>query len=304
MPTDRPLPASPYKLFDVRLKAKAPLSRHLWRYTFEGKEVRQMATLAPDQRIKIFFPDPQGRPPALRHTPDWYAEYKRQDPARRPPMRTYTIRALRAEASEVDVDFVLHGDNGPASAWAMAAQPGAPLQIMAPNAAFEGDGGGYEWNPPAGLGRLLLIGDETALPAIAGILEELAAQSAPPATELFIEVGAEGDEIPLPAWSGLKVEWMPRGLAAPGAAMIAAAERASLPTAQPARAPAPALAEVDVDEAILWDRAAPEDNGFYGWVAGEAAAVLAIRRLLIMERKVDRKSLNLMGYWREGRALD
>lgn len=307
MSQDRPAPAppanaSPYKLFDVALKAKAPLSPHLWRFTFEGPQVGEMASLAPDQRIKIFFPDAQGRPPALVHAADWYARYKQSDPATRPPMRTYTIRALRAGAGEVDIDFVLHGENGPASAWAMRAQPGETLQIMAPNAAFAGDAGGYEWNPPAGLKRLLLIGDETALPALAGILEELAALPAPPLTDAFIDIPGAEDEIALPAWPGLTVEWMPRDPGAPGALMVAAAERAALPAAT-AKA-APALAEVDVDQASLWDRAAPQDTRFYGWVAGEAAAVLAIRRLLIAERKLDRAGLNLMGYWREGRALD
>ena len=261
-----------------------------------------MAAFAPDQRIKIFFPDPQGRPPAMAITPDWYARYKKQDVATRPPMRTYTIRALRAPAGEVDVDFVLHGETGPASTWATHAQPGQALQIMAPNAAFEGDGGGYEWKPPQGLRRLLLIADETALPAVAGILEELAALPEPPQTQLFIEIPGQDDEIPLAGWPALWVEWMPRGLGAPGALMVAAAQRAAVPVATPR--PAPALAEVDVDQAILWDVAAPSDAGFYGWVAGEAAAVLAIRRLLIAERKVDKAALNLMGYWREGRVLD
>ncbi|MBA4013903.1 MAG: NADPH-dependent ferric siderophore reductase [Phenylobacterium sp.] len=301
MPQHASPPASPYRLFDVALKDKTPLSAHLWRFTFEGPEVGQMATLAPDQRIKIFFPDPQGRPPAMAITPDWYARYKKQDVETRPPMRTYTIRALRAAAGEVDVDFVLHGETGPASTWATRAQPGERLQLMAPNAAFEGDGGGYEWKPPRGLQRLLLIADETALPAVAGILEELAALPAPPETQLFIEVPDQDDEIPLATWPGLAAEWMARNLGAPGALMIAAAQRAVVPSA--ARA-APALAEVDVDEGILWDVSAAGDAGFYGWVAGEAAAVLAIRRLLITERKVDKASLNLMGYWREGRVLD
>lgn len=302
MSQDASPPASPYRLFDVALKAKAPLSAHLWRFTFEGPDVGQMATLAPDQRIKIFFPTPQGQAPALTRTPDWYARYKKQDPATRPPMRTYTIRALRAHAGEVDVDFVLHGETGPASTWATRAQPGERLQIMAPNAAFEGDAGGYEWKPPHGLKHLLLIADETALPAVAGILEELAALPAPPITEAFVEIPSEDDMIALATWPGLSIEWMPRNLDAPGARMLGAAQRAALPTA--ASKAAPVLAEVNVDEAILWDVSAPGDAGFYGWVAGEAAAVLAIRRLLIAERKVDKSSLNLMGYWREGRVLD
>lgn len=297
-------PASPYKLFDVVLKAKAPVSPHLWRYTFTGPEVGEMASLSPDQRIKIFFPDAEGRAPTLVHSADWYARYKKMDPAIRPPMRTYTIRALRAAAAEVDVDFVLHGDNGPASAWAMRAQPGSQLQIMAPNGRFQGDAGGYEWRPPAGLKRLLLIADETALPALAGILEQLAALPAPPATEAFIEIPGGEDEIALPSWLGLRIEWMVRDLRAPGVLMIDAARRARLPAGAAARTAAPALAEVDVDEAVLWDRATTQDDGFYGWVAGEAAAVLAIRRLLITERKVERNALNLMGYWREGRVLD
>ena len=299
---ESPAPTSPYMLFDVALKAKTPLTPHLSRLTFHGEQVRRMATLSPDQRIKIFFPDPQGRPAALVHTPDWYARYKQTDAAVRPPMRTYTIRHLRAEAGEVDVDFVLHGDNGPASAWATHAEHGETLQIMAPNRAFAGDAGGYEWKPPAGLKQLLLIADETALPALAGILEELAALPAPPTTQAFVEVAAPEDQLPLPSWPGLTIEWMPRGLGAPGALMIGAAQRAVLP-ASLART-TPALAEVDVDQAILWDRAAPEDPGFYGWVAGEAAAVLAIRRLLITDRKAPRQALNLMGYWREGRVLD
>ena len=295
-------PASPYRLFDVALKRKAPLSAHLRRFTFEGPEVSQMATLAPDQRIKIFFPDPQGRPPAMALAPDWYARYKKQDVETRPPMRTYTIRALRAQDGEVDVDFVLHGETGPASTWATRARPGERLQIMAPNAAFEGDGGGYEWKPPQGLKRLLLIADETALPAVAGILDGLSALPAPPITEAFVEIPSEDDMIPLATWPGLSIEWMPRNLDAPGARMLGAAQRAALPTT--ASKAAPILAEVNVDEAILWDVSAPDDAGFYGWVAGEAAAVLAIRRLLITERRVDKSSLNLMGYWREGRVLD
>ncbi len=294
---------SPYKLFDVTLLRKEALSPCLWRFTFGGPQVAAMKTCAADQRIKVFLPDAAGRPPALPDAPDWYATYKAQDPATRPPMRTYTIRQLRPEDAEVDIDFVLHGETGPASTWATHAQPGERLQITAPNGAYAGDPGGYEWKPPAGLKRLLLIADETALPAVAGILEQLAALPEPPQTQAFIEVPHNGDQIALASWPGLAVEWMARDENAPGALMVLAAERATLPLSAPARG-APVLADVDVDSVILWDQAAPQDSGFYGWVAGEAAAVLAIRRLLIQERGIDRKALNLMGYWREGRVLD
>ncbi len=57
--------------------------------------------------------------------------------------------------------------------------------IVAPNAAFEVDSGGYEWTPPDGLRNALLIADETALPAAKGILESLARQPHPPRVQAF-----------------------------------------------------------------------------------------------------------------------
>ena len=298
--------ARPYRLFDVALKRKAALSPALWRLTFEGADVREMSTRAADQRIKLFFPTPDGKPPGLMHTPDWYAAYKATPVAIRPPMRTYTIRGLRAQAGEVDIDFVLHGETGPASTWATRAHPGDRLQIMAPNARYAGDPGGYEWKPPADLRRLLLIGDETALPAIAGILEDLAALARPPQTQAFIEVPAAADQIALPQWPGLALQWLPRGHAPghpePGDLMVEAARRAVTPVRQMAEAAV--LAEVDIEAVLPWERAAPSSGAFYGWVAGESAAVLAIRKLLVAEKGVDRTALNLMGYWRNGRAME
>src|ERR1700760_1079710 len=81
-----------YKLFNVRLLRKRPLSHCLWRFTFVGLDVRRMATAGPDQPIKCFFPGPDGQPPRLVDQPDWYAAYKKLDPATRCPIRTYTIR--------------------------------------------------------------------------------------------------------------------------------------------------------------------------------------------------------------------
>lgn len=298
-------PALPYRLFDAVLVRRTVLSPHLSRLTFGSEDVKGMATHAADQRIKIFFPDADGRAADLPRTPDWLAAYKGQDAARRSPMRTYTIRALRAEAGEVDVDFVLHGETGPASAWALNASLGDAVQIVAPDRAFAGEGGGFEWKPPLDLGRLLLMADETGLPAAAGILEELAALAEPPRTQVFLEVPAAADRIALPTWPGLDVEWLPRdgaGAPAPGALLVQAADRA-VPTAGQGRGEA--LEEVDIDHEILWDRAAVGgSNDFYAWIAAEAGAVRSIRNLMIKERGIDRASVNLMGYWRVGVALD
>lgn len=291
----------PYRLFNAVLARKTALSPALCRITFAGEEVRQMGVAAPDQRIKIFFPDADGRPAALP-AEGWQAAYQAMAPAARPPRRTYTIRHLRAEKGEVDVDFVLHGATGPASAWAMSALPGAPVQIIAPNAAFTGEQRGYEWRPPANVSHVLLIADETALPAVAGILEELAATPKPPATQAFLEVPSEADQIALPSWPGLRLTWLPRGGESEGELIAAAAARALVPTQGAANDDR--LADVDIDREILWELAEGEPGGFYGWVAGESEAVMTIRRLLIKERGVDRRSVNLMGYWRRGRALD
>ena len=106
----------------------------------------------------------------------------------RSPMRTYTIRDIVRDGDEVRlvIDFVVHDDHGPrpgpACRWALAAQPGDVIQVIAPHRLTEY--GGTEFDP-AGRRHLLLFGDETAVPAIARILADLG----PGYTgEVFVEV--------------------------------------------------------------------------------------------------------------------
>lgn len=298
----------PYRLFNVTVAATRALSPSLLRVTFTGADVTTMKTAAPDQRIKIFFPDADGRPSALPSSDHWYQTYRAVVPSLRPPMRTYTIRHLRADKAELDVDFVLHGATGPASRWAMQAQAGDPVQIAAPNGAFAGDPGGYEWKPPAEVEHVLLIADETALPAVAGILEGLSARAVPPRVQAFLEVPSAADQMVLPAWPGLVVTWLPRDRAQPvhheGWLMARAAAQAVLPSAVQTRSGPTGLSEIDIDHEVLWEAATAKAGRFYAWVAGESEAVLSIRRLLVNDRGLDRRSMNLMGYWRRGRALD
>ncbi|HHX5583632.1 TPA: siderophore-interacting protein [Pseudomonas aeruginosa] len=297
-----------YRLFNVELKRREQLSPALTRFVFGGPEVAEMKTLAADQRIKIFFPDASGQPPSLPGGSEWYQVYRSVEPARRPPMRTYTIRALRAEQEEVDVEFVLHGENGPASAWATHARIGDRLQLAAPNRQYGDDPGGYEWKPPAGVRHILLIADETALPAVAGILEELAGEAEPPVVEAFLEVPGEADILDLPAIPAARLHWLPRHQAGihsrNGERMIEAARQARLPEREVAGGAAQELEDIDIDEEILWELASPESGSFYAWVAGESAAVMAIRRYLVQERGIDKRHLTLMGYWRLGKVFD
>lgn len=294
--------ATPYKLFDVVLRQKQQLSPHLMRVTLSGPPVSEMATWAPDQRVKLFFPAQNGSPSRLAQSEGWYSRFRSMLADRRPAMRTYTIRHLRADQGEVDIDFVLHGETGPASRWALHAQPGESMQILAPDSRFSAkEAGGYEWKPPQNLKQVLLVADSTALPAAMGILDELAALAEPPQTQAFFEVESTQDMLPVPDWPGLCVEWLIReqaGATVAGALMVEAVRQAVLPVDASSVGQAIELADVDIDKDILWEVADLAAEGFYGWVAGESAAVMGLRKHLVKERGIPRDSLNLMGYWR------
>lgn len=295
--------ANPYKLFDVILHRKTLLSPHMMRITLASPAVKEMATWAPDQRVKLFFPAADGSPARLAQGEGWYARFKAMIADRRPAMRTYTIRHLRAEQGEVDIDFVLHGETGPASRWALRAQPGDSMQILAPDRRFSArDAGGFEWKPPQILKQVLLVADGTALPAAMGILDELAAMAEPPLTQAFFEVDSPEDMLPVPDWAGLTVQWLIRGQASAGTLMVAAVQEAVPPIHASSIGQAVELAEVDIDKEILWEIAETASEGFYGWIAGESAAVMSLRRYLIKECGIARQSLNLMGYWRYNKA--
>ena len=295
-----------YRLFDIQLKRRITLSPSLTRFVFGGSDVALMRTLAPDQRVKLLFPSANGEPSNLPKQGDWRAPLRDLSPERVPPMRSYTIRNLRLEAGELDIDFVLHGVTGPATRWATQAKAGAPLQIAAPNAAYTDDPGGYEWQPPQGMRKVLLIGDETALPAIAGILEELAHHPDTPQVQVFIEVPEESDCQNLVCGPNTKIHWLPRaslGKQHGDGMILAARELASLPPRRLQAKACAVLQELDLDNQRLWERASARHNEFYAWVAGESMAVMAIRRFFVHECGMDRKALTLMGYWKLGRSL-
>lgn len=297
-------PATVYGLFDIELKAIERLSPSLCRYVFGGEDVRRMTTLAPDQRVKLFFPTPAGAPPSLPHGPHWQKARRGLRPEHTPPMRTYTLRALRREAAEVDVDFVLHGVNGPASAWATDARLGDRLQMVAPNLDYADDPGGYEWKLTEATRRVLLVGDETALPAIAGILEQLADHRPELAVHAYLEVPLADDCLKVRHGPNAQVHWLPRDRSgqAQGQGMLQAVrELASLPATQGS---GEAFDDIDLDQQILWEQGGQAASDFQAWIAGEAMAVREIRRYLLQERGLAKTCLTLMGYWRAGQSLE
>ncbi|MFP5370136.1 MAG: siderophore-interacting protein, partial [Actinomycetes bacterium] len=157
----------PFAAAVVRVRRLGP---SFLRITFTGPAFADLAPNGWDQRIKVLLPV-AGR--GLQDCPvgdDWYAEWRALPEARRNPMRTYTVRAARPDLREIDVDFVLHGATGPASAWAERTTAGDEVVLVGPNARFPGPTGGFEWRPPPAATRLLLAGDETAVPAICSIV--------------------------------------------------------------------------------------------------------------------------------------
>ncbi|GAA4946154.1 siderophore-interacting protein [Actinoplanes utahensis] len=302
--TALPTEVSPFRFFPVQVARVARLSPNFLRVTFTGDSVAHFADNGWDQRIKLIPPLPTGGHEHLPTGADWYARWRDLPEEQRNPIRTYTVRQVRAAEREVDVDMVLHGVNGPASRWAVAAAPGSTMVILGPNADFTGGAGGIDFHPPAGTRRLLLVGDETAVPAIASILSRLPADTV---GEALLEVPESADRLDLVAPAGVTVTWLGRDGEAHGTKLIPAVRAVAPRLLGDCRPPAVPtdLEDVDIDEGLLWE--VPEETsgtpeGFYAWLAGEAAVIKTLRRHLVAECGVDRRAVAFMGYWRLGRA--
>ncbi|HWS34442.1 MAG TPA: siderophore-interacting protein [Actinoplanes sp.] len=299
-----PTKAVPFRFFPVRVARTERLSPNFLRVTFTGDELAHFADNGWDQRIKLIPPLPGSGFEHLPTGPDWYTRWRELPDEQRNPIRTYTIRDVRAADREIDVDMVLHGVNGPASRWAVAAGPGSEMTILGPNAEFAGPSGGIDFHPPAGTRRILLVGDETAVPAIASVLSRLPADAVGHA---LLEVPESGDRLEIVAPPNFTVTWLPRDGEVHGVKVIPAVHEVAARLIGDCTAPAaaPALEDVDIDDGILWE--VPEESGgspggFYAWLAGEAGVIKTLRRHLVSECGVDRRAVAFMGYWRLGRA--
>ncbi|HEY1972399.1 MAG TPA: siderophore-interacting protein [Pseudonocardia sp.] len=243
------------------------ITPRMMRIRLGGPALAGFRSVAPDQQAKFFFAKPgQDLPdvPSIGADGDvmsWFQAYRAMPERRRPWMRSYSIRRHHPDRQEIDVDFVLHGHGddsapGPATRWARRAEEGDPIGMLGPAAAHHLVVRPHDWR--------LLVGDESALPAIGALLE---AEPTVP-TQVFVEVTDVSDELPLP---GAQVHWVHRGTAG------------LLETVRAARLPA--------------------GDGF-AWVAGEASEVRAIRRHLVGERGLDRKRVAFRGYWRRHLTQD
>ncbi|MFB8371233.1 siderophore-interacting protein [Pseudarthrobacter sp. NPDC055928] len=329
--------------FEVTVSSVEELSPNFRRITFGGYCLRDFGVNGDtlDLRIKLMIPslaeDGTELPlPAFEMTQaGWYREWLAMDPAVRGSMRTYTVRKSRLDSvyPEIDVDFVMHfdadGHGGPAANWAQNAKPGDAITIIGPNnraaQCYTAEiYGGIEWRPGMAQ-RVLLAGDETAVPAISAILESL-----PPymTGHAFLEVPQAGDFLDLKTDANVEITWLARGAAIgrsrPHGELLQQAVRAAVPVpgwvgikeSDGGAGPEPEDVNVDVD--ILWETPARMETAeieatknpdmpagampFYAWIAGEAAVIKDMRRYLVRDVGIDRKQVAFMGYWRQGKA--
>ena len=296
----------------VSVRSVERLSPSFARIELVGEDLADFGNDGPtlDQRIKLLFPAASGVLPELS-AEDWYTEWLALPEDERPRMRTYTIRSVAGEGVEkrLYVDFVLHpGAHGPGSDWAGAAEPGDEILVAGPKL---GEAyGGIEWLP-GDASRLLLVGDETAVPAIVSILESLPADATGSA---FLEVPVAGDVQEVSAPEGVQVSWLPRDGAPVGGPSLAAVGGLLGFEATPED-----VTSVEVEDPDLWETpvfsssgeevagtvngAANGEDGRYAWIAGESRMVTALRRHLVNELEMPRKQVAFMGYWREGVSM-
>lgn len=299
--TDRPA----YRPYRAAVVAIRRLSPGFARVSLTCDAFETFGTERLDQRIKLVFPLADGSLSPLDGDPpggDWYDRWRALPEHRRNPFRTYTVRDVDQRERRVDVDFVVHGDGGPAAGWLSAAAPGDELVVIGPDALSPHSGVGIDWRPGEAT-ELLLVGDETAAPAIASILESL------PSTRrarAFIEVPEAADALPLRVGRHVEATWLARDGGEHGRRLVPAvtswlAEHPEL-VAAAAATRAQRLGEVDIDSEILWESPEQAAGGFYAWIAGESGVVKNLRRLLVRGHGIDRGRVAFMGYWRLGRS--
>ena len=301
--------AQPWRFFCAEVRLVRRLSPSFVRVTLTGDDLDRFADNGFDQRIKLIPPLDATGLSTMPTGADWYAEWRALPEERKNPIRTYTVRAVRPEVREVDLDVVLHHDGGPASRWAAGAGPGTVAGLLGPNADHPGPHGGVDFLPPAHTDFLLLGGDEAAVPAIASILARLPADAR---GEALLEVPETADRLELTGPAGVTVTWLPRDGAGHGTRLIPAvrAATARILGDRPS-GPAAELEDVDVDRDMLWEVPVDESGApltdasrLYAWLAGEAGVIRTLRRHLVADCGVDRRAVAFLGYWRLGRAED
>ncbi|MFF7371628.1 siderophore-interacting protein [Streptomyces tricolor] len=255
---ERPVrkPRKPHTAQVVRTERLTP---HMQRVVLGGEGLAGFAAdTCTDHYVKLLF-GPEGvtypEPFDLERI---RAEFPREQ---WPVTRTYTVRVWDPVQRELTLDFVVHGDEGLAGPWALRAQPGETVRFLGPGGAYAPDPAA-DWH--------LLVGDESALPAIARALETLPAGAR---THAFVEVSGPEEEQKID--TEVRVVWLHRGDRPVGEALLEAVRGLEFP-----------------------------EGRLHAFVHGEAGFVKELRRLLRVERQIPREDLSISGYWRLGHNED
>lgn len=260
------------RVVSARVVSNKQISPTFFRITVAGPELEAISPMGFDQWFRMFIPQPGQSALRLPSATSnlWYAQYKLMSKDTRPIVRNYTIREYRhagngqfGDAVEIDIDFASHGELGPASAWADTAAVGDEVAFLDE---------GLIYNPTPDAQWQLLVGDESALPAIVGIL-----RSAPKdlCAEVFIEMPHADDAQAVDVGDGVNIHWLVRADsdARPGALALRTVREAVLP-------------------------AGPS----YTFVGGESDLATGLRRHLVSERKFPKTDISFTGFWRHGHA--
>jgi NADPH-dependent ferric siderophore reductase len=232
------------------------LTPRMRRITVGGPELAGFVSLGADDHVKLLFPQNAAEQAAMQTL----VLGAGKDNGPMPAMRDYTPRRYDLDALELDIDFVLHGD-GPAATWAEQAQPGQFLHIGGPRGSMI---------VPDIFDSYLLIGDETALPAIARRLEGLSANRR---ALVIVEVENGKEQQVLHSAAEINVIWV--------------------------------LREGGKDHLLSTVRQIKVPTGnLYAWVATETKVSRQIRRVLLDEHGLDEQFVKAAGYWRLDDTVD
>lgn len=240
-----------------RVRATRLISRSMMRVELDGNGLVGFDPAGwTDAYLNAYFP-PADFAYAIPFDVD---EVKALPAEQRPPSRRCSVRRWDPAAGVLTLDFVVHGDLGVAGPWALRAQPGDLLQFNAPS-------GGYRPDPTADWH--LMVGDESALPAIGASLAVVPA-GAP--VYAFLEIDGRQDELDLPTDAALHLTWLHREAVPGNPNLLLDAVRAF------ARPPGRVQA----------------------FVHGEAVGNRELRRYLLTDWALPRADVSVSPYWRRG----
>lgn len=269
--TARRLTTHPLTLRNVEVVRVADLTPGMRRITLAGAQLGEFASADGftqpaftssgfDDSIRLLFCYPGDSEPVL---PTQQATGLTMPRDRRLLSRAYTVRRWNAEVGELDIDFVKHGV-GIGTTWASRAEPGDRIDFYGPSTsrALPDDA---DW--------LLVAGDDTALPAIARLLDALPEAAR---AQVFVEIADESHRLELRTLPNVEVTWLVRN-------------EADNETAAPL---------VDAVTNSEWWDGRP-----FAWFAGERSAVRDLRRHVLEDRGLPADDVESDGYWRRGAVV-